>query len=132
MLAAATTWWNIWNLRDVEWTALRFVWALTVPALIHVRAGLLVSEQPGAIPSWQDHYFKVRVLFFGVGIVIMTNLAVLPWVMGSAPWFEVLPNHAGPLILAALYVLALTSEKRSSQGTVVLVNLSMVLTVLAT
>ena len=131
LMAVASTWWGIWRLRDVEWTALRFVWALSVPALIHVRVGLLVSDQPTAVTSWREHYARIRVPFFGLGIGIMANLVVLPWIMGVLPWFAMHPSVLGSLILIAMYGIAIVFERRAVQATVALVNFAMILVLLS-
>ena len=130
--AAAFTWWSIWNFRQVEWNALRFVWALSVPALIHVRAGILVSEEPRAVASWRDHFESIRVPFFSVGIAIMANLALLPWVTGSVPWFEPHGGAAGALLLSTLYALGIAFRQRAVQATIVVLNFVMMLGLLAT
>ena len=132
LFAAVFTWWSIWSYRDVQWTALRFVWALSVPALIHVRIGILVSDQPRAVSSWREHYEKTRVPFFVVGLAIMVNLAVLPWVMGTLPVLGFHAGLVGSVVLGFLYVVAIATDQRAVQATVVTVNLLLVLLLLTT
>lgn len=127
LLAAVSTWWTIWGLREVEWTALRFAWALTVPALIHIRAGVLVSEDPAAVACWRARYFDNRVAFFAIGVVIALNGAVLPYIVGLAPWSS-LPGQAGWSVLALFVIssLGLLTARPSLHAVLVALNLLMV------
>jgi len=125
MLALAVTWWQVWLLREVAWNAIRFVWALAIPSLIYLRAGALVSQDPEAQTSWREHYFRARVPFFGIGIAIALNTALVPWVMGVVPWFELGPAHVGSGILLLLYSVGLASRRPSIHGALAIVNLAL-------
>ena len=127
LLALVVTWWAVWSLRDVQWNAFRFLWALAIPALIYVRVGALVSQDPSSQSSWRDHYYASRVPFFGIGLAIMLNSALIPWVMGIVPWFELARVHAGAGLLFVLYSLAIASPRPGVHGGVVLSNLVMLL-----
>lgn len=130
LLAAVSTWWTIWNLRSVEWTPFRFLWALTVPALIHIRAGILVSEDPAAVRRWRVHYFESRLPFFFIGVVIALNGAVLPWIMGLAPW-PFIPIQASWAALLVISSLGLLSAKPSLHVALVACNMLMIISSMA-
>ena len=131
ILATLVTWWTVWALREVSWTALRFVWILSVPALIHLRAGLLVSEAPAAIESWHDHYFQKRIAFFGVGAVQGLNALLIPWVMGTVPWFSAAAAHFPAASLLLISALGLSMKHPLVHGTLVTANLVMLVLFLA-
>jgi hypothetical protein len=58
MLVLAANWWQLWLFRATDWNLLRFIWILSVPALIYLRVGVLVSQAPAAVPSWREHYYR--------------------------------------------------------------------------
>lgn len=123
LLAAATTWWGIWNVRDVEWTPLRFVVALVAPALIHVRAGILVTDSPAAVESWREHYFDRRVAFFSIGLVQAANWMLLPWIMGLVPWLSPAPVHRVIPLLAVISAVGLASKHPAVHAALVAASL---------
>jgi hypothetical protein len=127
LMAAISTWWTIWDLREVEWNPIRFTWVLIIPALIHLRVGVLVSENPAVIASWRDHYYENRMQFFGVGLLIALNYAVLPWVMGVVPWFAGTDLHFAFASLLTISVLGLVSANPTLHGVLASVNLIMIL-----
>lgn len=130
LLASVTTWWTIWYLRAVEWNALRFTWALSMPALIYLRAGVLLSASPEDVESWRDFFYECRVPFFAVGVVIACNFVALPAVMGITSWFSL----RRVLALAAMLVISvagLASANRVLQGVLPVANLVMIIGSLA-
>ena len=70
ILVLVSNWWLSWRFQAVDWTAIRFLWILSVPSLIYLRAALLITDNPGSIASWSDHFFEVRRRFFGMGIAM--------------------------------------------------------------
>lgn len=122
LLAAVFTWWSIWTVREVHWTPLRFTWVLTVPALIHARAGVLVSEHPGSVESWRTHYFENRVPFFVIGVLVALNGAAFPWIVGAEPWRA--PSWIALLIISSA---GLLSEKPPIHAVVVTANLVLII-----
>jgi hypothetical protein len=123
MLALPITWWQIWLFRDVAWNLIRFVWALSIPSLIYLRAGTLVSPSPPSVRSWREHYYQARVPFFTIGLAIAANGFLLPWVMGLVRWFTPSPHHIMPLILTVLYVVGLATHRPAIHAGLGIVNL---------
>jgi hypothetical protein len=104
-------WWQIWLLRATEWNAFRFIWILSVPALIYLRIGVLVSQAPAAVRSWREHYYQARIPFFAIGLAIAVNSVLLPWVMGLVRWFVPTVAHVAYLFLAFLYTIGLATNR---------------------
>jgi len=127
LAAAISTWWTIWDFREVEWNPLRFMWVLTIPGLIYLRVGILVSESPTDIKSWQVRYYDTRILFFSVGLMIAANYAVLPWFLGVVPWFAPSVLHLAFVPLLAISVLGLASASPRLHGGLASANLLMIL-----
>ncbi len=131
MLALVATWWQVWSFRDVEWNGIRFLWALSIPSLIYLRAGALISQQPEAQTSWREYYFAARGPFFGVGIAILVNSGLMPWVMGVVPWFERAPVHGGMAVLLGFYTIALMSTRPALHGGFGVLNFLLLVALLA-
>ncbi len=122
LFATAVTWWSVWSLREVAWTALRFVWILTVPGLIHLRAGILVSGAPASVESWQDHFYENRVPFFVVGAVQGANAILIPWIMGVVPWLSPSPAHAAGISALVICGVGLSTANPVVHRVLVAVN----------
>lgn len=127
LFATVATWWTVWSLRDVSWTAWRFLWVLSVPALIHLRAGIVVSENPASIECWRDHYYLKRVAFFSVGAVQALNAFVIPWIMGVVPWFSLAPVHISASMLLAISLVGLATERPVVHGALAATNTLMLI-----
>ena len=124
ILALVVTWWNVWLYRNVAWNPIRFVWALSIPSLIYLRAGALVSQSPATVASWRDHYFRSRIAFFTIGLAIAVNGVLLPWIMGLVRWFTPSPPWlAMPLLLFLLYVIGLATDRPRVHAGLGVVNL---------
>jgi len=105
ILVSVSSWWIFWRFQAVEWTPIRFLWILGVPSLIYLRAAILITDNPGSIGSWSDHFFEVRRRFFAMGIALTVASIFLPWIMGLYAWGTPAPGHAGnvpALILNAM------------------------------
>src|SRR5262245_50539931 len=92
VLVAALQWWSFWTWRDVVWSPVRFLWALSLPGLLFVQASVLVGET-GSVTSFRDGFFERRVPFFSLGIALSVNIAFSPWVLGQARWLSPTPAH---------------------------------------
>ena len=44
LLVIVVIWWGFWNLRIVQWTPIRFFYALLVPSFNYVAASILVGS----------------------------------------------------------------------------------------
>ena len=60
LLMIAGGFWTFWSLRDVSWTFVGFLVALSVAGLLYYLAAVLIPESPGSVSSWRDHYSAVR------------------------------------------------------------------------
>lgn len=123
MLALVGTWWQVWRFRATEWNPVRFIWLLSIPALIYLRIGVLLSQAPGSVVSWRDHYYQARIPFFVIGLLIAANSLLLPWVMGLVPWFAPSWHHVFPLFLLPLYITGLATDRPRIHAGLGVVNL---------
>jgi hypothetical protein len=112
IISGVVSWWILWRIRDVDWTPLRFAWLLAMPFFYYVQSAVLVSDSPGQISSWEDHFFAARKKFFGIGLAMSFQAALLPWIVGTAPWFSPTPVHAGVPLMFGISVVGLRSESR--------------------
>jgi hypothetical protein len=127
ILITIMQWWAMWGLREVEWTALRFVWVLAGPSLLYLRAVVLLSEHPEEIDSFEAHFFASRVPFFSLSLLTGPWVALTPWVIGTSPWFTLTPLVLAGAILMVLATAGLVFKGRSAHT--ILVSLFMALTI---
>jgi hypothetical protein len=130
MLVLAANWWQIWLFRAIDWNPLRFIWILSVPALIYLRVGVLVSQAPADVRSWREHYYQARVPFFAIGLAIAVNGIVLPWGLGLVRWFVPTASHVMYLFLVLLYMIGLATDRPRIHAALGIANLLAVLVVL--
>lgn len=64
-------WWFFWSYREVGWDYLRFLMALSPLAILYVVASLIIPADPDSVPSWQQHYFDIRVRFFALNLIYL-------------------------------------------------------------
>ena len=106
LLAAVSSWWRIWFLRDVEWTPTAFYAVLSFPAIFYLRAAVLLSDEPRAVTAWRDHFYATRQLFFLLQVVGSINLVVSTWIITGIPpdWRLLLVGAVGSIsaVVAAL------------------------------
>lgn len=72
---------------------------MILPALIIVRASILLGPAPEAVSDFEAYFYENRRKFHGVGVVGATAAFLVPWVYGAFPWFTMSPVQ--PAILAA-------------------------------
>lgn len=65
LLGSAASFWTFWSLNGVTWTFPRFLLALAIPGALYFSVAMLVPENPEHVDSWRQHYFDVRVRFYG-------------------------------------------------------------------
>ena len=102
VLVATLQWWSFWTWRHVAWEPISFLWALSLPGLLFVQAGVLVGEGPGSIASFRDRFYDRRVVFFSLSTASGVNIALGPWILGQAPWLTATPSHPVAASLIAL------------------------------
>ena len=126
ILVAALQWWGFWGWRDVAWTPIRFLSALSVPGLLFVQTTVLVGETPGSASSFRDHFYDSRILFFSLGMASGVNIALGPWILGLLPWFSFGPIHAVGGSLMALALAGLSFNSHNAQATIVSLGMLLV------
>jgi hypothetical protein len=73
--------WAFWSYREVDWTLLRFVGVLEVPALVFVFNSILVPTNPADVTSWREHFYRSRVPLFATGALIMASVTISNYLM---------------------------------------------------
>ncbi len=112
ILQVLLQWWIFWRFREVTWTPLRFAWILGSPAILYMQSSLLLTESPREVPSWEAHFEAVRRRVFALALVVALHTALMPWILGSYPWFTFAPAHAFALITACGASAALASASQ--------------------
>lgn len=107
LLISVMSWWAMWGLSEVAWTPIRFLWALSLPALLYVRASVLLGHSGDEPDSYHEHFYAQRPLFFSLGLVTSAFIALTPWVQGLFPWFEMRPIHISAAFVATISILGL-------------------------
>ncbi|MEP0202661.1 MAG: hypothetical protein ABJ084_00955 [Halioglobus sp.] len=107
LLIAVMSWWAMWALNEVAWTPIRFLWALSIPALLYVRASVLLGHSGDEPDSYYEHFYAKRPLFFSLGLVTAAFIALTPWVQGIFPWLEIAPIHISAATVASISLLGL-------------------------
>ena len=113
-------------MKDVAWTPIRFIWALSNPAVLFVVAAVLIGEDPSLVASFREHFFARRVLFFSLQFAAGTGIALAPWIFGLTPWFTFAPAHPVAASLTALSLAGLAFQGHTAHATIV--SLSLLLT----
>ena len=75
LFLVAISFWVFWSLRDVAWTFVGFLIALSIPGTLFYCAAVLIPENPADVESWERYYFEVHRRLFG-------GLAL--WALGAA------------------------------------------------
>ena len=122
-LVCIFSWWQLWATREVEWTALRFLWILALPCLLYIRAAILTGSDPREIDSFRDHFFSNRLSFFGMGVVIAAYIVLSPWIYGDVPWLSFTPVHTTAIMLGTLSIAGLVFRQQSAHWVIVLLSL---------
>ena len=123
LLASVMQWWVIWRTNQVTWTPIRFLWALAIPGIVFLRAGVLLTGRPDEVPSFRDHFFAHRLQFFALGVVGGAQAGLSPWVLGVVPWLEFAPVHPNASVLTLLSIAGLIFRDPKAHLLVVLLSL---------
>jgi hypothetical protein len=131
LLVCVAQWWGLWRTSTVEWTAFKFLWILAMPSLAYVRAAILLGT-PESVPSFREHFFRVRHMYFAIGLATPVHSGLTPWVLGQVPWLTFLPGfHLGMLAIAGYCVVGLSSKSETVHRAVAGIALLLSLVVLA-
>lgn len=125
LLICMLQWWQLWRARDVEWTALRFVWVLALPALLYIRASILVGGDRTDIASFKHHYYSNRIPFFSVGLASMMMVSLAPWVFGLTVWLNFDVAHISVAVLALISITGLISKSEPVHIAIVILNIGL-------
>lgn len=128
LLITVFQWWGIWRVRAVEWTPIRFLWLLMLPGILLARAILLVGANPDSIESFKQHFFQIRLRFFGLGLASGLHLFLTPWIAGVVPWLVEAPAHRQAVIVSIISILGLSLRNETFHWMLVLVSLASVIT----
>ena len=64
LLAVVNQWWSLWDLRNLDWSYVSFLYILVAPVLVTFATGLLSPNLPRSGPiDLQAQYARVRRLF---------------------------------------------------------------------
>ena len=68
-ISVVNHWWSLWDLRDLNWSYISFLYVLGAPILISFAAGLLSPNRTDSKPiNFEVLFPKVRPLFFATMI----------------------------------------------------------------
>ena len=70
LLATVMAWWVGWRSSEVVWTPLRFLFGLSLPAFIFVRASVLLGNSNDLPDSYYDHFYEIRLGVFSLGVAV--------------------------------------------------------------
>jgi hypothetical protein len=124
LLVSVAAWWAMWRGNEVTWTPIRFLWALSMPAIIYLRAAVLLGRPEEAPDSFYDHFYEVRPLFFSLGLAVAIFIALTPWVFGLVPWLKLAPLHFNAVMLFSISALGLYFRKPTVHGVLVILSLA--------
>ena len=113
-LAVVNHWWSLWDLHDIEWSYVSFVYMLIAPTLITFAVGLLAPDNAASgHVDLERHFAQVRKPF-SRALVAYTIFMWFdgPFFAGQAPLGAVGLMH--PPIIAAFMVPGITSDTRAN------------------
>ena len=107
-------WWSLWDLRDVDWNYVSFIYILIAPTLIFFGVGLLAHDSSGDAPiNLPLEFERVRPLFMAFMLAYVTAMWLDgPLFAGQNPLGLVGIMH---LPLMAVYTAELLFKSRSLQ-----------------
>jgi hypothetical protein len=121
-LAAAAAWWNLWARSSEALTPTMFLALLSYPTFLFLRAALIVPDMPGAVRSWEEHFFEKRVSFFAVTAIAPINILFTTVLVFHDPL--TLRFHGPMAVAAAIGLIGCLSSNRALHGALALVSLS--------
>ena len=109
-------WHSTWNLRNVSWNGLQFLYALQSPILISVVARVLTTRTPETVVSYREHFAVVRRPLYGLVLATAIVGSISPWVQGNIPFGTIAPIHYTSAPAALLMIGGLTVPGGRSDG----------------
>lgn len=79
-------WWGFWDMSGVPaWTQLSYYLLIFVPCALFAAAELLVPIGVAAERDWEEHFFSVRLWFFGTVITFQGTATLLSYILNDVP-----------------------------------------------
>jgi len=63
-VAVTINWWIFWSFRDVDWTYINFLIALSPTFFFYLQAAVLVPTDRSSVTSWRDYFYEIKNAFF--------------------------------------------------------------------
>ncbi len=128
LLVSVFQWWGAWRMRGIDWTPVRFLWLLLMPGILLIRSIILVGVNPDAITSFRQHFFRIRIPFFALGLASGAHLIVAPWISGTIPWLVLAPAHRQAAVVSVVSIIGLAFRHERVQQVLVVASLISVAT----
>ena len=64
IFAITFNFWTFLGYQNIEWTFIKFLGLLAIPATLYFMASMLVPDHPELVESWKEHYYHRRVQYF--------------------------------------------------------------------
>ncbi|MDJ0790176.1 MAG: hypothetical protein QNK05_25560 [Myxococcota bacterium] len=118
LLLHALFWWALWSFRDAEWNFVRFLLALSGPALLYACATVLIptSDPP---ESWRSHYYRSHRWYFVGQALLLVQVCLMVFALGG-PFLLSPTRPLWLLLLVNPIVGALSKNPRVHAGVVAL------------
>ncbi len=123
LLVAVAGWWVGWGSAEVMWTPPRFLLGLSLPAIIFLRASVLLGNSNDPPDSYYDHFYETRVRFFSLGVAAAVAIIFVPWVYGSTQWFTWAPIHLDAIGLLVISVIGMYSKNPTVHAAIAVLSL---------
>ena len=68
--------WTFLGYQNIEWTFIKFLGLLAIPATLYFMASMLVPDHPELVESWKEHYYHRRVQYFSghIGWMVIASI----------------------------------------------------------
>jgi hypothetical protein len=119
----ALYWWGLWSTRDaVAWNFASFMWVLAFPGILYLQSTALVTTAPGEIPSWREHFYRIRRWFLTINIVLNLHVLVSSSLLLAVPLLDA--SRLPLLVVFALNVAGIVSANHRLHGVIAIVVLA--------
>jgi hypothetical protein len=117
LLNHAIFWWRLWAGRDtLDWNFGSFMWMLAFPGILYLQSTALVTTNPSAVSSWREHFYSIRVWFFGINLLLVSHVILTSLLLLDAPPFAA----SNPLLalVAIASIAGIVSERPRVQAAI--------------
>lgn len=113
----AAFWWLNWFNHNLDELSFRyFLFLLVAPSLLYLTATALVSASPAGVPSWSEHFGRVRRRFFAGLLVYVSILTINSFVTLGVPLEH--PIRIGQAAMLCLFTAGVAVQSRRGQAVV--------------